>query len=1193
MLFYFFTGISIYIRNFYISRAGNDSCSCDAKSKPCKTIWRAVSLASSGDYIHLDGNKTDKDPYTCQSKSAEYPGIYIRKSLSLIGFGRMVPRIRCLQGKSILFSGSEDEGSMKVSLSGLHFNESFVKFQDTSVTIDNCKFEGTHHKMEFLVRRNMPFIVQITNSVFRNSYNDCFSVVVNSASSLTQPLDLFQVILTLKNSSFQLDALSYKRRCISLISYELEQDVPLVNSNITLDSITFSKQKPSLSSFVYVDFKNGHQNLWLQNVTVIYKSPDTFSGQGIFTVRSHSIAISVNKSLFSSQGARALNVSAANILLEIYNSSFKGHMVKGEGGVILLKATHSCKVDVSNALFSNTTSTLRGGAISIECRNNGSGETPPTSIHIINTTFKNCSAAQGGAIFLRQFAGDAMIVIKNSLFVENCSPGGIGGHVGYGGAIGLSLESDGQDKGCPSWLHNSSLIVEDTRFERNAGEFGGAIYLINGNAIFRNCSFIDNFASVQGGHIYTEDGSTSLEIQHSLFKQNSKHIQFKVFSKAMNYTKISFIHAESARALKIYNTTLDAWPFHSKKFSLMDVTTVYQGRNIHFENDNSTVFYCPNGSRLEINNFITNMSLPWRNCTFKVTTLQYACVACSVHTYSMQRGSAFGGLLNQDFRCLLCPFGADCTGNISAKRNFWGFKEKNSPPTLKFAMCPPGYCRPPQNTNFLEYNSCQGNRSGKLCGQCNEAYTETLYSTNCRPSHECKDYWFWPVALVYVSFMALYFTYRPLFLPWIQRQIFWFKERQPDNKEDSFDSGYLKIIFYFYQAADLLLISRSSKSVIKKHLIKPLVGFFNFQQKISPSGLLCPFPGLTVVYKMLFSAFHVFGTFLMICSFYAFHYAVRMIRGQPSPSRDPYCGGILQTMLLGYSTLASISFNLLRCVPISAEKRLFYDGNIVCFQWWQYILVAFICTCFVPFVFVLLWGSFKLYSRTISVGRFLLACFFPLPSLLHWGYVSFLCGARKTLSEDPPPSQVSSNSVERVLYDCFKKPEDGGKLPLSWESVMIGRRLILIVLKAFISDPMPRLLIMSFFCVLFLLHHALTQPFRDRIANIAETMSLLCVVLLATVNVFFASFLSFAVTFTHGHFSYWRNICQKVEVIILCCVPGLFGIFLMMALFSQLCRVAVVLCRFVGNVCRAVCFRSRRYSSISDDKNKPLLASLD
>ena len=84
--------------------------------------------------------------------------------------------------------------------------------------------------------------------------------------------------------------------------------------------------------------------------------------------------------------------------------------------------------------------------------------------------------------------------------------------MGYGGAIRLSLKSDGQHKRCPSWLHNSSLIVEDTRFERNAGEFGGAIYLINGNAIFRNCSFIDNFASVQGGHIYTEDGSTSLDV---------------------------------------------------------------------------------------------------------------------------------------------------------------------------------------------------------------------------------------------------------------------------------------------------------------------------------------------------------------------------------------------------------------------------------------------------------------------------------------------------------------------------------------------------------------------------------------------------------------------------------------------------------------------------------------------------------
>ena len=99
-------------------------------------------------------------------------------------------------------------------------------------------------------------------------------------------------------------------------------------------------------------------------------------------------------------------------------------------------------------------------------------------------------------------------------------------------------------------------------------------------------------------------------------------------------------------------------------------------------------------------------------------------------------------------------------------------------------------------------------------------------------------------------------------------------------------------------------------------------------------------------------------------------------------------------MLLGYTTLASVSFDLLRCVPIGSEKRLFYDGNVECFQWWQYILIVFICALFVPFVVVLFWGPVKLFRGTISVGKFLLACYFPLPCLLYWVFAHFI--ARNT-----------------------------------------------------------------------------------------------------------------------------------------------------------------------------------------------------
>ena len=310
------------------------------------------------------------------------------------------------------------------------------------------------------------------------------------------------------------------------------------------------------------------------------------------------------------------------------------------------------------------------------------------------------------------------------------------------------------------------------------------------------------------------------------------------------------------------------------------------------------------------------------------------------------------------------------------------------------------------------------------------------------------------------------------------------------------------------------------------------------------------------------------------------------MRGQASPAAGPYLGGVLQTMLLGYTTLAFSSFSLLRCVPIGSEQRLFYDGNVVCFQWWQYILVAFICTFVVPFVFVLLWGSFKMYNRTLSVGKFLWLCSFPLPSLLYLAYIFLFCRARNVASEDLSPSQESRSSVERVLYDCFKNPENGSKLSLSWEGVMIGRCLILICFSSFVIDPMPRLLIMSFFCVLFLQHHSMTWPFRDGIANVVETISLVFIVLLGVVNAYFASFPSLAVP-TNDHFTSWWNVCEVVEIIILCAAPTVFGLLLVAALLSQIFRLTAVVCRTLYHLCW-VCFI--RCCRKRNDGMTPLLA---
>ena len=1366
-------------------------------------------MASSKDYIYLDGTNTDNDPYTCQSEIPLYPGIYINKSLSLVGFGPKPPLIRCSQG--LTFDGSVDTQRMHITLSGLILDESLVYFEDSSVNIDGCKFEGSKHGVQFLITTTMVSNIQITNSVFvKNS--ECISVVINKTVNVSEDV---HVVLTVKHSSFHSNVITYEGSCVSF--HEASNNKHSASLNITLEDVTFFHNKFSTKGLVFFDMENANQDIHFQNVT--FTSNDALSDRAFSARYGHSecivhssvVNVVVNASSFTGQQARSFNVSARNISLQVNNSSFRGHKVEGNGGVICLRGSDHCVLKVSESSFTNAHASSGGGAVYItaltasvqlhhttftKCTSLGTGgvfihlmsressagyalhlivensrfvncelngfdhfggslsvvyesrvkinisssrfisnhagkggalnlfplrigdkqwQSKPSQVtiknstffdnsaisggaiylvvnnqsililenvimesnraqegggaaaispifafkvlysrllnnnadtiggalivsdvntleikdslfdgniagnflfagpmefggalyiscglittHIVitNTTFKNCSAEQdGGAIYLAH-GGNVSLVIRRSRFVENLSL------QTSGGALSIQLLQDNdKNPGCvyqkvksagqrsdddhheefASLVAKNHLTFQDITFDRNAGAVGGALYLLNGKAIFINCFFTDNFASSQGGHIYTVKGSTSLIIQGSLFQQTMKTLQLLT----MNFSKASFFHVESSGPFKVYNTTMNV-----RAYAVKNPLVLVANCRVIDLGDDLTKFYCPVGSQMEILRFTQEFTTSVNNtpCEIEITTLELSCSPCEGNSYSLQRGYALGSRLAEGFQCLPCPFGANCTQNILAKPNFWGYKEQKNPPSLHFTMCPAGYCSPPQEVNFPEYNGCQGNRSGELCGRCNDGYTETLYSTNCRPSHQCKDYWFWPLALFYVSLMTLYFIFTPPIVPWIKRQILWFKENKPVNQDCNFEKGYLKILFYFYQAANLLIVSSSSQHVIKTNLIDPIVGFFNF--KSYSVGFICPFAGLTVVSKQFFSASHVFGTMLMVCFFYVLHWGIQRLRGQEVPSVGPYVGGLLQTLLLGYTTLATVSFSLLRCVPIGSEKRLFYDGNHVCFQWWQYILVGFVCTFLIPFVFVLLWGPYKLYSKTLSVGNFLLACFFPLPSLIYWLFISFCRVLRNPGNEVSTPQQMSLNSVEKVLYDSFKRPEEGRNLSLSWEGIMIGRRLILVVIKSFLSSPMPRLLIMTLFCFLFLLHHVVAQPFRDSIANTAETISLLCIAILGMVNLFFASFLSLAVSF-NDVFSSWRNVCEGVEVVILCLVPAVCGLIVVIAILSQLCRLTVMVCRLLCNVCW-ICFRSRCRNQ--NDEPKPLLAPVD
>ena len=975
MLFsHLFVGTVTEGKYLFISRAlGNNTWSCD-QSKPCKTISRAVELASSGDHILLDGNNTDKDPYNCQSRSPELSGVQINKSLSIMGYGSFMPHIQCNKGAGLQFNGSNNEQQMNVTLSRLLVSQSSIMVQDSSVRIDGCRFERSKGVV-INIRSRLSLNIMVINSIFYNN-SACISVVVNSTKKQSKNI---QVVFKMRNSSFLYsNARKDMGKCISFT--ESQNSSQSVSCDITLEHTTFFGNKFFLpQGLISLEINSGSQSIQFKSVTffdngISSTREDLIIDSVLCIVRGTDVNISISSSKFSSEHFKVLNGSAEDISVHIYNSTFRGHKGRANGGVISLQGSNLCNLNVSKSSFANTSAVV-GGAISIECfiidavslnQNNFTNNTASNVggalyikafralVALRHLTFTNCktfSAAGSGVlidnrlesrnrepdnellltvenchfeecvtegnmsiiiggsltvfyktqsninisnsnfisnygaltitlrphlpeliansksikksyvkiqntmflynngfrapvliavsnqsvvifqnvtmelnrVFSNGLGGAAYVGIDCFLIIQNCrfsmNKADMGGGALYvavnslivkdslfvGNKISFLLSGDGgalsvvnaetvvifnttfrncsgsgggaiSAEGCGNitikksqFVENNAgyvgelgfgggtinlmdcrVIFEETTFHRNTGLLGGAVYLQNGAAAFKNCYAVDNFAAAQGGFLYAAYGVKNVVMQDSALNQTITWLKnFGVFHK-----EASFIHGNSIEELKIFNTTKEAIPYDSNG-PLLLVTNVTV---MEFGKDNSTIFNCPVGSEMEILSFTTS-NYDTDKSTF---AWQFSCSACRGNSYSLQRGRAVGSYVVPGFQCLPCPFGANCSQNIVAKPNFWGFKETIAPPTLKFTTCPVGYCSPPNKTEFPKYNGCQGNRSDKLCGHCSDAYSETLYSTACRPSNECNDYWFWPVSLVYVSLMAFFLHLNPL-----------------------------------------------------------------------------------------------------------------------------------------------------------------------------------------------------------------------------------------------------------------------------------------------------------------------------------------------------------------------------------------------------------------------------------------------
>ena len=713
----------------------------------------------------------------------------------------------------------------------------------------------------------------------------------------------------------------------------------------------------------------------------------------------------------------------------------------------------------------------------------------------------------------------------------------------------------------PLWRYDTHVTVEDTLFQENAGLNGGAVYLSNGNTTFRNCSFENNLAAMNTGQVYSAYGTGRVEFVNCSFVSSTYHATIS----GRKFKNVAFFYSESGGPIKFRNSSMFSSTSTRRSFSVL---AVYNGGYVDIDSETSIRCEESQMSLANATHFVYTEKRQ-RLCIEKVTVLWFSCKLCSPGYYSLQTGFSKGLAVDDSFQCQPCPLGATCIRNessIAAIENFWGYNvPERDGQVLNFVPCPKGYCRSP-SPQSLVYNSCHGNRTGFLCGQCAPGYTETLFNSECRKTAQCKDYLFWIAMFLFSAALALYLLTDPPLLRLLSpQQILWFmkkKERRQSEESsencDESDSGYTKIAFYYYQVADLLLSNSLDDLLLEMPFVVAMISAFNFQVRAAYLRIECPFPGLTPVTKELLLSLVVFATMANLALIFCAHLVIsRFHKKVRKPSLSRYMAVSLEILLLGYDRLAETSLGLMHCVRTGYEHRLFIDGTMICWQPWQYILLGYIIVFVVPFIAVLYFGSSKLHSSSISSGEFLAACAIPLPFLIYWLF--------KRVFKREEAAARPNNSVEvmKVLHEPFRAPNDPDKGTLYWESVMIGRRLILLTFHSFIPHAMIRLLFMASACDFMAIHHIIKAPFRSNTANKAETTSLITLAIVAKISLIKATLLSSGIS-AKGRNKVFLKGLQWFEFAAMGLVPALLSLLAASAILSQTFRLIIYLVKKIG-----------------------------
>ena len=508
------------------------------------------------------------------------------------------------------------------------------------------------------------------------------------------------------------------------------------------------------------------------------------------------------------------------------------------------------------------------------------------------------------------------------------------------------------------------------------------------------------------------------------------------------------------------------------------------------------------------------------------------CTPCLRDTYTLNNGSLnisskhFGNKKHEflketkSFNCYNCPVGANCTGDIKSKSNFYGYVTKQR--KVKFVPCPLNFCCTTDQCKTI--TSCNNGRSGTLCGRCTKNNTESFFSSNCISANWCKNVGkFWLIYYVYALGLAtcLYYMKDLIVLMktigGIVSKVFKCfqkekesedendvmisiigSEEQPEEKISHFTmSGIFALIVSFYQIKRVMAVDVKYRGTSRFLFTIFISDFINLELVGINSSLYCPMNDLNAVSKAFIKAYLLTVALIMasllnyMISRIYYYFGGKLGRRSPLKPSDRLGVCLIRVLMLNYKNMATVSLILLNCVEIAGNRVLHINGDIKCFEWWQVIVAVFFCTWILIFPLSLKLSYSMFMKDQITFPQLIISLMIPFALVVY-----HILNRNVTFVALQTPRNVSK--VKRILQEMFEesyrlKRNCSKGESIFYETWRLYQRVLLAFVATYYINPIARITFMAPIIILIALSYIAYKPYKPEmyILHWMEVVSIL------------------------------------------------------------------------------------------------------